>query len=304
MKSVPVFPRKRPVELSDKLFFDRYVKKFPPEISEITFTNIFAWRHAYQFELSILDDFLLVISSTPQGLEIFEPIGVFGHKRDVVESCFYRVQAGLPMKFVRLTEATIESFRDEAVFKVAEDRDNDDYLYARRDLVELPGAKYDGKRNLIRRFQESQPFVYKKLSKNDIVQCLYFQENWCAVKNCCHTKGFLNEKQACVEMLENFEDLNIFGAMIEIGSKVEAVTLAQELNPETIVIHMEKANDSFMGIYQAINHLFALSLPSEYRFINRQQDLGVEGLRIAKQSYHPCRMVKKYTLSQRPSESS
>lgn len=110
MEPIPVFPQKRSVELSDKPFFDRYVKKFPPEISELTFTNIFSWRHAYQFELSILDDFLLIVSSGMHGLEIFEPIGNFGHKKDVIESCFYRARAKLPIKFVRLAEATIEPF--------------------------------------------------------------------------------------------------------------------------------------------------------------------------------------------------
>lgn len=300
MKTIPVFPQRRPVELSDKLLFDQYIKKFPPQISELTFTNIFAWRHAELFELSILDDFLIVIFPGEERWDIFEPIGPFQHKRDVIVSCFHRAEKRFHIRFVRLSDAAMGLFRSDASFFFQEDRDNYDYIYNTKDIVELTGKKYDGKRNLIKRFQENNIFSYKKLSKENVGQCLYFQENWCIDKDCCHIKGLFNEKRACMEMLVNFEALNISGAIIEIDSKVEAVTLGEELNPETFVIHMEKANDTYLGIYQAINHLFASSLPSQYIFINREQDLGVAGLRLAKESYHPCRMIKKYTLSQHP----
>lgn len=301
MKSLPIFPQKRPVELSDKSIFDGYIRKYPCEISELTFTNIFAWRQAYQFELSVLDDFLLVISKDSDGLNIFEPIGPFAHKQDVILSCFYRSKDVYQLRFIRISEPAIELFRGQETFDIEEDRDNHDYLYKRDDLAELSGVKYDGKRNLIRSFEKNYPFTFKKITKDDIPRCLSFQESWCLYKDCCHIKGLESEKQACIEMLENFKNFGFSGAFIEIGSKIEALTLGEELNPETFVIHMEKANGKFVGIYQMINNLFVSSLPSQYIYVNRQQDLGVEGLRSAKESYHPCRMIKKYILSQRHS---
>ena len=99
------------------------------------------------------------------------------------------------------------------------------------------------------------------------------------------------------EMLTHFQALGVRGAMIEVNGKVEAVTLGEPLNPETFVIHIEKANGALVGIYQTINQAFCAKEATDFKYVNREQDLGVPGLRKSKESYHPCQMIKKYSLS-------
>jgi len=122
-------------------------------------------------------------------------------------------------------------------------------------------------------------------------------DEWCLLKDCQHKDGLAKEREAIKHMLENFEYLNIRSGIIEVDSKIIAVSLGEALNSETFVVHIEKANSNFTGIYQTINQMFCNNEAAGYKYINREQDLGVPGLRKAKESYHPYKMVKKYTLT-------
>lgn len=294
MISVPIFPARRPLRLEDKTIFDAAFEKFPPEISEYTFTNLFAWRRAYQFTLSQLSNMLLVVGHKKGPLQIWDPIGPLDQKRATIERCFALAEE--EVVFVRLPQATADLFKGDAAYKVVEDRDNFDYLYHVRDLIELKGRDYDGKRNFIKRFKKSVPFSYKKMTFENVLQCLSFKEEWCLAKDCVHSEGLMREKEALEEMLLQFDGLKVVGGIIEVNGKVEAVALGEALNPDTFVIHIEKANGALIGITQAVHQMFLEAEASGYAVVNREQDLGVPGLRKAKESYHPCRMVKKYTL--------
>jgi len=285
----------RPIVLGDKYTFDRLFKKYPPQVSEFTFTNLFAWRCAYRFCVSSLDDCVLAISAKDKkSPHIFDPIGEQTKKRSVVREVF-SLMAGRA-KFVRVPEATAGLFVDEAGIGVEEDRDNFDYVYSARDLIELKGRDFDAKRNFIRRFEEQYTFKYEKITKANLGKCLSFEEEWCNAKECQRVEGLAAERAATQEMLRHFERLGISGGIIEINGKVEAVALGEELNAETFVVHVEKANSGCQGIYQAISQLFISNEAGRFAYVNREQDLGVSGLRKAKASYHPHHMVKKYNL--------
>jgi hypothetical protein len=97
-------------------------------------------------------------------------------------------------------------------------------------------------------------------------------------------------------VLDNFETLGVTGGCIEIDGKIEALTLGELLNPETVVIHIEKANATFHGLYQMMNQQFLEHEWQHIKYVNREQDLGIEGLRKAKESYYPHHMVEKLTV--------
>lgn len=294
--SLPIFPQTRPLVLGDKVLFGPILKKYPPQISEFTFTNLFAWQQAYKFCVSTLEDCILVVSAKDKKfLSIFDPIGESAKKRAAIMKVF-SLSRGLA-KFVRVPESTAQLLADEAHVRVREDRDNFDYVYSAADLIGLKGEAFDAKRNFIKRFKENHSFEYKKITKANVGACLSFEEEWCLAKDCQRAEGLAAEREAAREILKHLEDLEVLGAMIEINGKVEAVSLGEELNPETFVVHVEKANGNYLGIYQTINQLFVENEASRYAYINREQDLGVPGLRQAKGSYHPRHMVKKYTLS-------
>jgi len=296
MNPVPSFPQNRPLALEDKALCSRLFKRYPPLISEFTFTNLFAWRHAYQFSVSQLDDLLLVVSLKDGVFRLFDPLGPVQEKRGVIQKCF-ALGKGRPIRFIRLPPETVDLFKEEASFKIEEDRDNFDYVYLTKDLIDLKGQDFDAKRNFIKRFKQEFAFDYKILTADNIRDCLFFQEEWCLAKDCQHTEGLAKEKEAMQEMLAHFQALGVRGAMIEVNGKVEAVTLGEPLNRETFVIHIEKANGALVGIYQVINQAFCAQEAAGFKYVNREQDLGVSGLRKSKESYHPCAMIKKYSLS-------
>ncbi len=296
MKAVPEFPLMRPIELEDKALLAGLFKKYPPVISEFTFTNLFAWRHAYNFNISSADGFFLVVSLKEDAFQVFDPLGPFDTKEKIIRKCFLTCKDNKVLKFIRLPEKTAQLFKKAGGLRLSEDRDDFDYVYLTEDLIGLKGRDFDGKRNFIKRFKDNYSFMYKKLLEDDVKECLSFQEEWCLAKDCQHTQGLTKERQAMREMLGNFEYLGMQGGMIEIDGKVEAVALGEPLDPKTFVVHIEKANGSFIGIYQAINQLFCHKEADGYKYVNREQDLGVSGLRQAKESYHPHHMVKKYTL--------
>jgi len=182
-------------------------------------------------------------------------------------------------------------------FIIVEDRENWDYVYLRDDLVNLAGRKYDGKRNQIKKFKNTYPgFEFIAIEGKVIKECIDFQKKWCDMKPCKDDISLINENTAVMEILKNYEKLPVTGAMLKIDGAVHGFTIAGELNPETAVVHIEKANHEFKGIYQAINQMFCEEFLGKFKFINREQDLGNEGLRKAKMSYYPHHMVEKYII--------
>jgi hypothetical protein len=187
-------------------------------------------------------------------------------------------------------------FADDSGYSLSQDRDNSDYVYSNADLTFLRGHGYDGKRNQIKRFNKSTTFEYLPLTDSDISDALAFERQWYQSRDCAGDDSLLHERQALEEMLLNFTALGIVGGIIKVGGKIVALSLGECLNSDTMVVHIEKADAALPGVYQTINMLFAQSEGEGFAFINREQDLGIPGLRQAKESYHPHHMAAKYTL--------
>lgn len=290
--TIPPYPSFRPIGSLDKNLFDEAFRNNPPEISEYTFTNLYSWRKVYDFEISRLDDFIILASKNGPGLpRFFDPIGK-GDKKGAITKILQDCAA----TFVRIPEQTNALFTGEPGFISEDDQDNSDYLFRIEDLVRLAGRKYDGKRNLIKKFKSLYKYEYFKLSEANIKECLDFIETWCAVKDCDNIKSLNHEREAFFQILENFSSFGLIGGAIRIEGKICAVAIAERLNPDTLVMHILKAQSEYMGLYQTINQEFLASEAVGFEYLNMEQDLGLEGLRKAKLSYHPLKMIKKYTL--------
>ncbi len=295
---MPEFPRFKDLTLEDKPLFHQLFAQFPPVISEFTFTNLFIWRRAYQTKISRFRNFLCLLSEQGENSYFFPPIG----EGDVVE-CFqgqlqYLGGKAASPKIVRVPEAAVTQVDWKASGMKAElDRSQCDYVYLTQDLVELKGRKYHRKRNHLKQFQEKYSYQYIPLALEWVPQCLQLQAEWCDLRQCEASPGLLNESLAIKEAFTHFEKLEVKGGAILINGKVEAFTLGDPLNSETIVIHIEKANPAYEGLYPTINQAFLEHEGSGYAYVNREQDLGEEGLRKAKESYFPHHLVNKYTLT-------
>lgn len=208
----------------------------------------------------------------------------------------YFKSQGLPPRFERLPESVIKALPERRDLKVVFDRDNSDYVYATKNMIRLSGNRYHTPKNHINRFSKHHVWEYQPLTADLISECLRVQEEWCLSKNCSESHGLINEDRAINEALTHFGQLKYQGGVIRVGGKVEAFTLGELLNPETVVIHIEKANPDLPGLNPLIQQQFLLHTWSHIPWVNREQDLGIEGLRKSKMSYHPEFLVEKFRL--------
>ena len=287
----------KPIEIQDKKAFDRFFQSDPPEISEHTFTNLFIWRHRYRPVWLAKDDCLLILCrpnrEEPYGLPPAGP----GDKRKGLKFLCGEIREISPEgRIRRVGEEFVRQYVDPEQYECIPDRDNSDYVYLTRDLIRLSGNKYHRKKNHLNQFTKNHVFEYRELTV-DLVECfLEMQEGWCQLRECAERPDLLAEDYAIREALVRFEELQYRGGAILMNSRVEAFALGEPLSRDTAVIHVEKANPDIPGLYAAINQLFCLNAWSRFTYINREQDMGSEGLRKAKESYHPHHMVNKYTV--------
>ena len=273
------------------------LRQYPPVISEMTFTNLFIWRYYYQFQVASHQRFITLLAQ-PKGAHpfFFPPIGKGDIQSWAVDCLHYFKNQGIPPCFERLPESIIKELTDFSDLKVVADRDNNDYVYRINNLIRLSGNKYHTQKNHINRFNKKHKWEYLPLTPDLIEECLTLQEEWCRSKKCFESHNLLNEDQAILEAIKKMNSLSYKGGVIRINRKVEAFTLGELLNPETVVIHIEKANPELPGLYPVLQQQFLEQEWSLIPFVNREQDLGIEGLRKSKLSYHPEFMVEKYRL--------
>jgi hypothetical protein len=288
----------KPIEIHHKELFKHFFLQDPPQTSELTFTNLFIWRHHYHPLWLQWEDCILIIFKPVEGIPFsLPPIGPGNKKRALDILCDTLQQITTDVKICRVGEEFVEKYVDHDRYDSFFDRDNSDYIYRTLDLIQLSGRKYHKKKNLLNRFTKKYTFEYRHLDKELVACLLDMQEKWCEIKECIYKPDLLAEDYAIYEALTHYEALDYRGGAIQINSRIESFSIGEQLNTNTAVIHFEKANPEIPGLYSAINQLFCTNDWSDIEYINREQDLGIEGLRKAKESYRPHHMVKKYTIS-------
>ncbi len=289
---IPEFPELKSVELSDREDVNRYLEAYPPDICELTFANIFIWRHWEKPQITKINDNLCVLCTPPDEPPYFlEPVGE-NRLRETVETCLSIVP-----RLSRVSERFVS--RLGPGFSVREDRDNFDYVYLTEELASLRGKKFDGKRNLIKKFEKNYRAEVRPLAETHVAGCLELLRRWEASspeENREADEKTLAASTAIREALVNLSSLELQGIAVFIDGRVEGFCLGEKLNPETAVVHVELASRQVAGLNQFLNRESARTVWKEFKYINREQDAGLPGLRKSKLSYHPHRFVKKYDL--------
>jgi len=289
-----------PLELRDQEVFQTFFSAYRPEISELTFTNLFIWRSHYKFQWSIYRDWLVIISVEGEyGTFAIEPIGP-SPRYEITRLVLEWMRDEKNVKNSRIERADnriVEEVRGINGISVEPTRDHFDYVYLRDDLVKLGGNRYRSKRNHINQLVRAYSYRYEQLAPDHINDCIAVQEKWCLQRRCEDDMDLLGEWDAVKEILRCYMNLNVQGAVITIENKVVAFTIGQMLNENTAVIHIEKADPEIPGLYPVINQQFCENNWQGVRYINREQDLGIPGLREAKLSYYPDHMVNKFRIT-------
>lgn len=288
----------KPIELADKAVIDDLLSQDPPETSELTFTNLFIWRRCYSPVWRVRDGVLLVILRGSEGHPFgLPPVGP-GDKRAALQYLSRYLGEFYPgAKIGRVGRRFVDAHVSPDRFRVLEDPDNSDYVYLTENLIKLSGNKFHKKKNHLNKFIKNYRFEYRTMDQDLAETCLQLQADWCELKDCSSDQGLSDEDNAVYEALTHFRELKFSGGAILIDSRVEAFGFGEMLNSDTAVIHVEKANSSIPGLYVAINQRFCEDAWSNVKYVNREQDLGIEGLRKAKQSYQPHHMIDKFTLA-------
>ncbi len=291
------------ININDKEIFDKYLKIYNPQESELTFTNLFMWRHFYNIKFAVVND-LMCILSMPANSEPFAFFPVGDAVKNDIEPAIEQIKKFFENNGWKPLMKRVPEEKLKYIERIITDKENiffnmddSDYVYRSSDLISLRGKKYDGKRNHINNFKKLYDYEYEIIDETLLGECERIMEKWCAEHSCADHKEFYCEKLANIELLNNYSRLGVKGAIIKVDGVYEAFTTGEMLNSNTAVIHIEKANSAINGLYTYINREFAEREWSRAEFINREQDLGVLGLRRSKLSYNPVKMVKKYIIN-------
>ena len=285
---IPTYPDFAPISLEMRKDLYPALNLLADGISEFNFSNLYLFRKTYGYRVSRVPGKTLVIEGTKHG------------------SSFFYVPCALPDKTTldelmkshdylkNLSETQCVAHRvelEQSGYRVEEDRDNFDYLYWRSDLAELSGKAYHKKRNLVNAFLNSYSYEQKPLSKENVPDAVAVLDDWRA------QKGEEGDYAAAREALDLYEELGMRGCVYYVAGEPAGWCLGEPLaKAKMFAVHFEKGRESYKGIYQFINQAFAAALPAYFKSVNREQDLGDEGLRQAKMTYRPYGFVKKYRV--------
>lgn len=260
----------------------------PAGISEFTFSNLYLFRGTYGYALSRVSDRVLVIEGSKQGKSFFYvPFEL--PPDDVLRELMDRKDY---LKNLSDLQAAEHGERLRAMgYEIVEDRDNFDYVYERKDLADLVGKTYHKKRNLVNAFNNAYSCDSHILTGDNLGDALEVLHEW------ADSKGERGDFDASKEALEHYAWLGMRGCVYYVEDRPVGWCLGEPLAAGSMfAVHFEKGVDRYKGVYQFINQSFAKELPEEYRLVNREQDLGDEGLRQAKLTYRPSGFVRKHRV--------
>lgn len=291
------------ITLDAKSIIESYTKPWQFENSDLSFANLFIWGTDGKMQYAENEDVLYIkldFADVPTFL--WAPIPRYGTQFDypkLVYTAFDYLKSikeepslrSVWLPFKELIEKNCpELFINETPMA-------EDYVYLSESLITLKGKKLHGKRNHINKFIHTNPdFKYKPLDSSMYEECMNIYYEWYETKDEVSIDLF-DEKKSVQLALKNMESLNLTGGCIVLNGKIEAFTLGEKITPNMQLVHIEKANPSINGLYPVINQQYALHQCSDVTFINREEDMGLEGMRHAKRSYNPVRMIDKYIVT-------
>ena len=279
--------------LEDKEWINKRLAESDFNGCEYTFSNIFLWGTVYEFEVANYKDFLLIkVAGGEQTLYYF-PAGSGDLYSVLQDLALYSQQLGEPLTFGNVTKehkALIEEVWPDA-FEYKEVREASDYIYSREKMVILAGKKLHGKRNHINRFKDNPNWNFEFINEENITECYGMSIAWSLE----HYGGNSPDSDFCAvqKAFDYFKALDLMGGLIRREGQVVAFTMGAPLNSNTFLTHIEKAYHQIQGAYPIMTQQFAQHLPARFEYLNREEDLGNEGLRKSKMSYYPDLLLAK-----------
>jgi len=284
-----------PITLEHQSKYTNRLSRCPQLASDYSFVNLWGWAGEYGLLWAWTIDCVWIKQTRPKEL-FWAPVGLW----DEIE--WERRLNEIPIKegtFIRIPEKLLQVWEKSISNRITseETRGHWDYIYDISELTGLRGKRFHKKNNLLNQFRKNYNFEYVPFNAGMIDMALAMQEDWCTWRDCESSETLSAENRAISNVLNNWEHLKVLGGAILVDREMAAYTIAEKLSENTLVIHFEKGNPDYKGIYQAINQMFLDHLTRQSKFVNREQDLDDEGLRKAKLTYHPVDFIKKYRVT-------
>lgn len=302
----------RNITENDRQLIQSIVMQGDNRSCDLSYSNLVAWRFRFGTQFSIVDDFLLV--------KFFH-----GDTQTYLMPAYSR-QTAADERFADRVENVIRLMREDAIamghpplligsdtvitdiirqrfsdfFTIEERRDFADYIYLREKLVTLSGKKLQGKRNHINKFKATYPdYTYRDLTEDLLPLCVRLEMQWRKRRQSTgEGESMMYELRAMTRSMRRWEKLQLVGGTLWVDGNLVAFTYGCPLTDDTFDVLVEKADSDYEGAYQMINQEFVKRLPEKYTYINREDDMGLEGLRKAKLSYRPEILLMKYAVTE------
>lgn len=285
----------KPISIEDRTLFYEYYKENPAKCSYLSFANLFLWKDAEEIEYFCHENLLVVTGKSiyDGGRYFMLPLGgcMCNKAKDFLDKHF-----GTAYHIYGITSLDVEKIQEKCgeIFEIRRERDMDNYVYTSEKLRTLTGKKLHAKRNHINKFKDLYSYTYEAITPENMGKLRTFIEDWYQ-KKAETDQSILLEKTALENALSYFSQLELQGGMLLVEDKVVAFSIGERLNEDTALIHFEKADTDYQGAYAMINQQFVEHAWSDVAYINREDDMGIEGLRKAKLSYQPDMMVEMYS---------
>lgn len=293
------------ISINSKKELDPYFELVDYEACEYCFSTLYMWQHAYNTGYYIGEDFAVIVGEYEGDSFSIQPLASKEKLPEVINFVLKHFEEKNKKIYLRgVTKEIVEFLKEKYPnkFEFIEERDLFDYVYDGESLRTLAGRKNQKKRNHINYFLNEYEgrFEYKLLDKENFKECLDLMKEWTINKeeNDEFDEGMDDELIGIKKIFDNYDVLRdkLKVAGIYVDEKLEAFTIGELLNENMALVHIEKANPEIRGLYPYINQQFIVNEFENVEFVNREEDLGIEGLRKAKLSYHPCKFVEKYTV--------
>ena len=290
----------KPIQIEDKEAITAYT--YPGDFlnCDYAFANMCSWSFLYNSEYVIRDGFLFIrfyiYEKGQRHLAYMFPVGD-GDLHQAVECMEKDAEASDYSLFILGVTPNTKNkldalFPDQFMYIL--ERDYFDYIHLREDLVMLKGKKFQPKRNHIHKFESLYNYTYLPITKEIISECMMLEQVWFdANKVEENNEDLFHERRSMIFALEHFDALGLMGGAITADGKIIAFSYGSPINHTTFGIHVEKADVNYEGVFSVISREFAKQIPPRYVYINREEDLGIPGLRKSKLSYHPHLLLEK-----------
>lgn len=282
--------------LEDKEWINRKIYETGSPSCEYTFGNIFAYGAKMDIKVAEYAGCLVTRCIYGDELMYCYPMGN-GDRKAAIEAII-RDSESFPTDFIFF--GLTNEFADELEalfperFKIVYDRDGSDYIYNSEDLITLRGKRYQPKRNHISFFVKNYNWTYERITDENKAECIAMNEKWIEESLNEHKDELYEELEIIKLVFENYDALDFVGGLIRIDGEVIAYTMGERMNSDTFCVHFEKAFSKYRGAYPMINREFCERELSSYKYVDREDDLGVDNLRKAKLSYYPAIIKEEY----------